>query len=354
MEDFKIDSHKLSYHIRRLNQWLDGENIYPIYLEISPSGACNHRCIFCALDYLDYKPQFIDKGILKNFLSEAARCGVKSIMYSGEGEPLLHKDIGELIVYTRKVGIDVSITTNGILFDHKIINECLDSLVWMRVSLNAGTSQTYARIHRCNSTDFNRVLKNLEEAVEAKKKNNYSCTIGVQMVLLPDNLQEVTILASILKAIGVDYLIIKPFSPHPMSCSTIDNAFDYQGYLYLANELQQFSKGDFKIIFRAHTMRKLKEKKPYSCCLGLPFFSYITSNGDIYTCSSFLGDSKFCYGNIYKNSFSEIWESSRRREVLYFIATELDVAQCRQVCRLDEINRYLWELKYPSAHTNFI
>ena len=354
MDDFRIDSHKLIYHLSRTNQWLDGKNIYPICLEIGPSGACNQRCIFCAFDYLDYKPQFIDKNILKNFLSEAAQCGVKSVLYSGEGEPLLHKEISELIVHTKEVGIDVAITTNGVFLNDKIPRECLSSLTWLRVSLNAGTRDTYAKIHRCNPSDFNRVLENLDYVIKIKNQNNYSCTIGVQLVLLPENLQEVTILATALKDRGVDYLAIKPFSPHQMSHSIIKKDFDYSDYLYLDNQLQKYSSKDFKIIFRTYTMKKIKEKKPYQRCLGLPFFANITSNGDIYTCHNFVGNEKFCYGNIYKTTFSEIWQGPRRKEILHFVANKLDTSQCRQACRLDEINRYLWQLKHPPAHANFI
>jgi hypothetical protein len=32
----------------------------------------------------------------------------------------------------------------------------------------------------------------------------------------------------------------------------------------------------------------------------------------------------------------------------------LDHGLCRDACRLDEINRYLWELKNPVKHANFI
>ena len=56
MDKYRIDSHKLIYHVDRVHAWQQGENVYPIYMEISPAGTCNHRCTFCALDYMECLP----------------------------------------------------------------------------------------------------------------------------------------------------------------------------------------------------------------------------------------------------------------------------------------------------------
>ena len=112
VDKFKLDSHKLIYHPKRVADWLSNKPIYPIYVEVGPSGLCNCRCIFCSVDYIGYQNRFLETGMLKERLTEMARLGVKSIMFAGEGEPFIHKDMAEIVVHTKKAGLDVAITTN--------------------------------------------------------------------------------------------------------------------------------------------------------------------------------------------------------------------------------------------------
>lgn len=354
MDEYVIDSHKLMYHADRLCLWGAGKDIYPIYVEIAPCGVCNHRCIFCALDYLGYKPAFLEKNTLKRFLKDISGAGVKSIMFAGEGEPLLHKDISELVAYAKSQGLDVAITTNGVLLSKKLSSEILDSLSWLRISLNAGTPKAYSSIHRTSPEDFNKVIANIKDAVMIKKKKGYRCTIGVQMLLLNENYKEAPRLAQSLRKIGVDYLIIKPYSQHPLSKNRLKGGLDYKHFLFLEEKLKEYEKDGFKIIFRKNTMLKIAEKKPYEKCLGLPFWAYLSSKGDLYACSAFLGDERFCYGNIYKDHFGKIWKSDKRKKIMKMMSGSWDIKDCREVCRLDQINRYLWDLKNPPRHVNFI
>src|SRR3989339_1469543 len=103
-DKFKIDSHKLIFHPERVAQWKNGyqdwetaKKIYPIYLEISPIGICNHRCCFCAKDYIGYQNRRIPPEILKARLTGMATLGVKSVMFAGEGESTLYKELPEML-----------------------------------------------------------------------------------------------------------------------------------------------------------------------------------------------------------------------------------------------------------------
>jgi len=55
-----------------------------------------------------------------------------------------------------------------------------------------------------------------------------------------------------------------------------------------------------------------------------------------------------------EKTFQEVWEGDKRKESYEFIRNKMNAQNCRENCRMDEINRYLWELDHPSAHVNFI
>jgi len=188
-----------------------------------------------------------------------------------------------------------------------------------------------------------------------KRKENYRCTLGMQLLLLPENCHEVVSLAKLAKDIGVNYLVIKPYSQHPQSKTTTYADIKYSNYEYLRDELIKFDTPEFNVIFRLHAMKKWDtESRKYKCCLALPFWSYIDSSGNVWGCSVYLGDERFFYGNIYECSFKEIWEGKKRMHSLRWSEEELDPSKCRVNCRMDEINRYLWDLKNHPEHVNFI
>lgn len=352
---YRIDSHKLLYHPERVSKWLSGDNIYPIYMEISPSGTCNHRCIFCALDFMGYQKRFLDTAVLKERLAEMASLGLKSVMYAGEGEPFLHKDMIEIVRHGKSVGIDQAFTTNATLMRPEICEQILDVTSWIKVSCNAGTPESYAKIHQTKAGHFDKVFENLKAAVEIRKKNGYRCTLGMQILLLPETQHEVCGLARLAREVGLDYLVVKPYSQHPQSNCDGYKDIDYSGLESLAQELEEIKTEHFQPILRIHTIEKWQSKeRPYNRCLGLPFWAYLDAGGSVWGCSIFLGDDRFNYGNINSQAFKEIWGGNKRLAAMKDFVENFDPSKCRINCRLDEINRYLWELKHPTEHVNFI
>lgn len=352
--DIKLDSHKLAYHPKRLSDWMDNEDIAPIYMEISPSSACNYRCAFCAYDYLDYSGEFIDTKKLKKTLKEAAKLGVKSINYSGQGEPLLHKDIADIIKTTKVNGIDVAVTTNGVCLTKEMSEKILDKLTWIRVSLNADSAKTYKKVHGVGKDIQEKVFKNIKDAVAVKRKKKLPVTISVQYLLIKENYPEIFSFIKKVKNLGVDYISIKPFCEHLSSKSKSNSKFSKERLEKLEKEIKKYETDNFKVFFRLKGFYKYQEKtRAYGCCLGLPFFAEIATNGDVYPCNSFIGRKQYVCGNINKQSFKDILKGKKRKQIFKKLEKE-NFKNCRKGCRLDEINRFLWNLKNPNLHVNFI
>ena len=353
-DNYRIDGHKLHFHVQRVADWLNNNNPYPIYMEVSPAGACNHRCTFCGLDFMQYRARFLPTDILKERLIELGRLGVKSIMYAGEGEPFLHRQMADLAIQTRQQGIDPAFTTNGVLMRPEVLEKILPITEWIKVSCNAGTAATYARIHRTREEDFNTVFDNLHSAIQLQQQGNSSCTLGLQMLLLPENRKEAIPLAQRCRDLGLNYLVIKPYSHHPLGKSTTYQSITYENDRDLAEELSQFNTDSFQTIVRLQTMESWNRKdRSYNRCRALPFWSYIDAGGNVWGCSVYLGDKRFYYGNIVNQSFQEIWEGKDRARSLQMMK-DFDPFQCRTNCRMDKINTYLHQLKHPPAHVNFI
>lgn len=361
----RIDSHKLIYHPKRTaaaidaisSDWEQAKSVYPIYMEISPVGACNHRCTFCAVDYIGYKPIYLDSDRLKTRIHEMGALGVKSIMYAGEGEPLLHKDISDIIASTKHAGIDVAITTNMTVLPKDFCSHALPHVSWIKTSINAGTAETYANIHQTKAKDFGRCIDNLKQLVSARNQQNLDCTLGAQILLLQENAAEVETLAQICRdEIGLDYLVVKPYSQHQLSHTRTHEGMRYDDMFELEERLKSLNTPEFSTIFRANTMKKLNEATPYQKCYATPYlWAYIMADGSVYSCSAYLNDERFKCGNINNADFQSIWEGAGRQANHHFVSHELDIKECRKNCRMDEVNRYLASIiNNDIPHVNFI
>ena len=348
--DSRIDGHKLIFHPDRVAQWRRTGDCYPIHIEIGLTGRCNQRCIFCALDFVNHKAEDIDTNVILKSLEEMAMQGVRSVMFGGEGEPLLHPDIGIIARKAKEYGLDVAITTNGSRFDKRKIEDCLPYLSWVKYSVDAGDASTYGKVHGVSEREFARVIENIRAAVEHKRAKGLRVTIGTQFLIIPQSLESAEKAAETLRELGADYLAVKPYSHHPRSGNNF--SVNPEQYNLLEKILEKFNTDTFRVSFRKATIQRLEEGNAYPECYGLPFISLIDSKGNVLPCNLFYGQPEFTYGNLYEQSFEEIWSGEKRKEVLDSLRRR-GVEDCRHGCRCDAINRYLQRLRSPQEHDNF-
>lgn len=355
-DTYRFDEHKLIYHPDVVSRWLNGETIFPLYVELSPTGMCNHRCSFCGLDFMGYQHRSLDVDLLCERIEEMGGLGVKSMLFAGEGEPFLHKHMARIIKHTHESGIDAAVSSNGVLFTPEKAAQTLEHMTWLRISIDAATPETYAHLHGCKAQDFQRVMDNLHSAAAIKAQRGLCCTLGVQMVLLPENRHEVGRLAVLSKEAGADYLVVKPFSQHTQSKTHRYDDIRYGDLDDIQQELASLSSDGFDAVLRHRAMKTWDQggSSSYKRCRAFSFWSYIDAGGTVWGCSVHMTDDRFNYGNIKEDTFEEIWRGAKRKDSLRFTQEEFDVSSCRVNCRMDSINRYLWDLKNPSAHVNFI
>jgi len=347
----EIDSHRFGYHPRRVADWLEGEKVYPIYVEAGLTNRCNNKCVFCALDWISKDKTDINRASMLSALEDMAQNGVKSIMFAGEGEPFLHRDAPLFVQHAKKCGLDVAVTTNGSVFDEEKAKRCLPYLSWIRFSVDAGTNETYSKVHGTTKENFDKVLANITRAADIKKRNKLDVTIGLQALLIPQNVDEIELLARLAKEIGADNLQVKPYSQHPLSKNKF--SVDHASLEGLEQRLSKLNDKNFQVLYRTDTMKRIEEGISYKKCYGLSFFTLIDSKGNVMPCNLYYDNPRFFYGNLYKNTFSEIWQGKQRQKVLSLL-NKNGTEKCRYGCRLDAGNRYLAKLKNPPAHVNFI
>lgn len=337
MDDLMIDSHKLMLHPERVVDYFAFGNPAPIYMEVSPSGACNHRCKFCALDYLGYKPEYLNVSDYVKFITHQE--GIKSVMFGGEGEPLMHRHFTDIVAATYVRGIDCALTTNGVLLTPQR-TEIVKMMKWIKISIDAGTADIYHKVHGTSTRDWQTLWRNIENLVKVKGK----CKVGLQFLLLEDN--EETLIDFLAKASnsGVDYAVIKAYSQH-LKSKNRQAMFTPEAF---REECDEYEHDNFKIITRSDNSIRM-----YKQCLALPFWRYLQANGDLWVCSAHIGDERFRIGNIKYNQENN-GNAIKAINIINQMMETFDINNCRLNCRMNNCNEYLNRLKYPKEHDNFI
>lgn len=83
----------------------------PLSMHLLLTNRCNLNCEYCSVHDLPQKDVWTTES-LKKVLSEMKACGTRRIHFTG-GEPMMRRDLGELITYAKKLGLFVSFVSNG-------------------------------------------------------------------------------------------------------------------------------------------------------------------------------------------------------------------------------------------------
>lgn len=105
----------------------------PVSLQVSPTNKCNIRCMFCSVDERTLSLEW-ELEDLKTAILMFVGLGIKTVEFSGGGDPTLYKHLPEIVEYCKKFDLKLGMITNGILLKD-LPRKTLRAFEWIRVSI---------------------------------------------------------------------------------------------------------------------------------------------------------------------------------------------------------------------------
>lgn len=156
----------------------------PLILLVEPTNLCNFKCSFCPTSDEELlkqvgrpkgsMPLSLFKKIVddcKAFKKSDGSPGINGFYPHKDGEPLLHKDIIEMIRYAKEAQIaqEIRLITNGVFLNPDMNQKLIDAgLDWIRISINGVTDEKYSELCRAK-VDFRKLVENIADLFSRRK-----------------------------------------------------------------------------------------------------------------------------------------------------------------------------------------
>lgn len=163
--------------------------------------SCNSRCLICDC-WKTRLDNFIDAADLRQFWTEAKKCGAQSVMLTG-GEPLLHPQLLTIIQDAHDAGLGVELNMNAIMLDGEMRRRlsCVDALI---VSIDGFTSDDYKMVRGVDA------LQQVAENVLGFTRDNEGVLVGIRCTVTNGVLSHLKECVSFAEALGVDVVSFSP------------------------------------------------------------------------------------------------------------------------------------------------
>ena len=290
----------------------------PFSLHVFPSYYCNFHCSYCLHNLSPEKLQkrHFKKELLRIDHYKKAIDGIKefpdklkTIIFAGHGEPLIHKDIAEMVKYANeaKVSNRTEIVTNASLLTKEMADNLIAAdLSLLRVSLQGVTDEMYRKV---GGTDYpvSSLVNNIKYFYEHRKHTMIHVKV-INIGLNNENEKELfyDLFSPICDEATIEFLI--PFI----------NEIDHTS---ITDDLSKC---------------KLGHSQSTSKICSMPFYMLaLEPNGNIVPCCASVVP--YVYGNIQRNNLKEIWDSKERNDFLCLQLTDLTQ---NKICKECSVPKY--------------
>jgi hopanoid biosynthesis associated radical SAM protein HpnH len=156
-----------------LRQRLAGRQRYPLVLMLEPLFRCNLSCFGCGK--IDYPDAILNKRLsVQECLDAVDECGAPMVAIPG-GEPLIHKEIGEIVkgIVARKKF--VSLCTNALLLEKKL--HLFEPSPYLFFSVHLDGIKEHHDKSVCMEGGYERAIDAIKAAKAKGFTVNVNCTI---------------------------------------------------------------------------------------------------------------------------------------------------------------------------------
>lgn len=356
---------KALHHTDRLAQLRAGRQIAPLHVQLIISDLCSQSCNFCSYRWegnvsnqlfhvlrpdgtKNHNPaRFIPYAKITEVLDDCRDMGVRAVQFTGGGEPTVHPDHLAAFRYALDSGLELALVTHGVLLKPETI-ETLTRAKWVRISLDAGTAETYAAVRRVPPSQFGRALSNLGAMCLARDKAKSDVVVGVGFVVTRDNWHEVIQAAKAAKDRGADnFRISAVFQPDG------DKYFAefHDSAAAMCNAAVALSDERFRVVnMFGDRLADLHLGSPdYKTCSFMQFTTFIGADQNVYRCCTTAYNEQGLIGTIKNQRFRELWESDAKQADF----AAFDARGCER-CMFNGKNRIINAAVARPVHVNFV
>jgi len=354
IDKYKMTGTKLLWHMDRVNAWKNGERVAPIHISLGIANYCNSKCKFCYGTFFgkdNKNKKYMSLDTIKNLLDDCQEIGVKSIVIMGEGENTISPHFYDMLEYSKNNSVDLSLATNLIDIKEDKIELMLQTLQWIRISICGSNRDIYKTIHQVDKYD--QVIDNIKKLVKIKKENGYNTTIGLQVVVIEDNFDDLVNIAKLGKELGVDYCVMKPCSDTNDGKLNI-NVSRYKDVHEILKDAESENNDNYDVIVKWNKFNY--RETTFKNCYGTVFSIGIDALGNVGPCGHLLGYKKeyFNMGNMNNNRFKDIVKSNKYWTVQNRVHKLNVRKECETYCLHCYMNQFLEEYLHPPEHINYV
>ena len=298
---------------------------HELYLETT--NRCNLKCRTCPQyfgmpeDFADLTPALVDR-ILDQFPF------VRRVVLHGIGEPLLNKDLPQIIEQVKRRGAHTLFNTNGLLLRDKLAEPIvLAGLDELRVSVDSASPETYALVRGMDG--FDRIIENLRGLAQLKERlRSTTPKVSLWITGLKSNIAELPALVRLAHDIGVREVYLQRLVYSGRGLAVQDEALFRQAAETeliavreaedLATELGIELKGSGEASAADMVAGEEAATTSYKACRRPWSLMYVTANGNVLPCciAPFTGAhyEGIVLGNIFETTAEEIWNGQQYQQ----------------------------------------